>query len=131
MLDFNAVLALQPSTFGSAVVRTPKIVDKPWGRELWYADEAEYAGKILAVREGHRLSLQYHERKKETLMVLSGSVKALLGDEEVVVYPGSAFTIAPNTLHRFTALQDTLLLEVSTPHLDDVVRVDCDYSINR
>lgn len=105
----------------------PKVVDKPWGREVWYADESLYAGKVLAVSAGHRLSLQYHERKTETLMVLSGEVEIRLGDAASVGLPGSAFTIRPGTIHRFTARVDSILLEVSTSDLEDVVRLEDDY----
>ena len=122
---------------------TPKIVEKPWGREIWYADQAAYAGKVLEVKKGCRLSLQYHERKTETLFLLSGKVlltlRALAAGEtpapslvtpadQSVWLPGQAIHIPARTLHRFKALEDSVLLEVSTPELTDVVRLQDDYA---
>lgn len=121
----------------------PKIVDKPWGREIWYADQKAYAGKILEVKAGKRLSLQYHERKTETLFLLSGHVKltfrplaagethavALVSPENVFEWkPGLAVHIPTRTIHRFEAVADSVLLEVSTPDLTDVVRLQDDYA---
>lgn len=121
----------------------PKIVEKPWGREVWYADQAAYAGKILEITAGKRLSLQYHERKTETLYLLSGRVKltfrALAAGETPatgLIGPGSeslwgagqAIHIPARTIHRFEALEDSVLLEVSTPDLTDVVRLQDDFS---
>lgn len=122
---------------------TPKIVEKPWGREIWYADQSAYAGKVLEVKQGRRLSLQYHERKTETLYLLSGKVllthRALAAGEapaaslvsaadQVVWLPGQALHIPVRTIHRFEALEDSVLLEVSTPDLTDVVRLQDDFS---
>ncbi|MCX6889601.1 MAG: cupin [Verrucomicrobia bacterium] len=122
---------------------TPKIVEKPWGREIWYADQAAYAGKVLEVKKGRRLSLQYHERKTETLFLLSGKVlltlRALAAGEtpapslvtpadQSVWLPGRAVHIPARTIHRFEALEDSVLLEVSTPELTDVVRLQDDYA---
>lgn len=107
-----------------------KVVDKPWGREIWYADEAEYAGKILLVKAGERLSKQYHVQKKETLMIISGQVSVELGEDRFTALPYTRFTIEPGTIHRFHAATDAILLEVSTPHLTDVVRVQDDYNRN-
>lgn len=111
----------------------PKIVDKPWGREVWYADQERYAGKVLEVNAGARLSLQYHERKTETLYLLSGRVRLTFGpigeDAEVFEWtPGEAVHIPANTVHRFEAVEDSVLLEVSTPDLTDVVRLSDDYA---
>lgn len=121
----------------------PKIVDKPWGREIWYADQKAYAGKILEVSAGKRLSLQYHERKTETLYLLSGHVRltfrplvegeahasALVGAEHVHDWkPGQVIHIPTRTIHRFEAVVDSILLEVSTPDLTDVVRLQDDYA---
>ena len=121
---------------------TPKIVEKPWGREIWYADQAAYAGKVLEVKKGCRLSLQYHERKTETLFLLSGKVlltlRALAAGEtpapslvtpadQSVWLPGRAVHIPARTIHRFEALEDSVLLEVSTPELTDVVRLQDDF----
>jgi len=122
---------------------TPKIVEKPWGREIWYADQAAYAGKVLEVKKGCRLSLQYHERKTETLFLLSGKVlltlRALAAGEtpapslvtpadQSVWLPGRAVHIPARTIHRFEALEDSVLLEVSTPELTDVVRLQDDFA---
>jgi quercetin dioxygenase-like cupin family protein len=121
----------------------PKIVEKPWGREIWYADQAAYAGKVLEVKQGRRLSLQYHERKTETLYLLSGKVlltfRALAVGEspsaslvsaadQRVWLPGQTVHIPVRTIHRFEALEDSVLLEVSTPDLTDVVRLQDDFS---
>ena len=108
----------------------PKIVAKPWGREIWYADQTQYAGKLLEVSRGKRLSLQYHERKVETLYLLSGRVILTYGarDSQMEWLPGRAVHIPATTLHRFEAAEDSVLLEVSTPDLTDVIRLDDDYS---
>ncbi len=121
-------------------LHSPKIVEKPWGREIWYADQAAYAGKVLEVKAGRRLSLQYHERKIETLFLLSGRVhlifrplaagedpKTVVPAAPTVWSPGQALHIPARTIHRFEALEDSVLLEVSTPDLTDVVRLQDDY----
>ncbi len=114
----------------------PKIVDKPWGREIWYADAEHYAGKVLEVKGGHRLSLQKHEVKEETLYLISGRVRLTFvpvgssAAPEASTFdwtPGRAVHIPTGTVHRFEALEDSVLLEVSTPHLTDVVRLQDDY----
>jgi mannose-6-phosphate isomerase-like protein (cupin superfamily) len=103
------------------------VVEKPWGRELWWAVTERYAGKRLEVRAGHSLSLQYHERKLETLLVVEGRIALRVGDEAREVGPGVAVTIPAGTLHRLRAITDAVIYEVSTPDLDDVVRVEDDY----
>ncbi|MFL5731555.1 MAG: cupin domain-containing protein [Chloroflexia bacterium] len=108
-------------------IQTPKVVDKPWGREIWYAETDHYAGKVLEVTAGKRLSLQKHEIKEETLYLLSGKVKLTYGDQTYTWEPGHFIHIPPNTVHRFEALEDSVLLEVSTPHLTDVIRLEDDY----
>src|SRR5437870_1979468 len=95
-------------------MQIPKIVDKPWGREIWYAHTADYAGKVLEVTAGQRLSLQKHEIKEETLYLLSGKVKLTYGEITYDWEPGKSVHIPPNTVHRFEALEDSVLLEVST-----------------
>ena len=121
---------------------SPKTVDKPWGREIWYADQPKYAGKVLEVKAGTRLSLQYHERKTETLYLLSGHVRlvfkkvedgaapqASVTPEDTFDWqPGQAVHIPTRTVHRFEAIEDSVLLEVSTPDLTDVVRISDDYA---
>jgi mannose-6-phosphate isomerase len=105
----------------------PKIISKPWGREVWYAHEARYAGKILEVTEGHSLSLQKHERKQETMYLLSGRLLYHLNGDEFEMGPEQCITIRPGDVHRITALEDAVILEVSTPELDDVVRLEDRY----
>lgn len=108
-------------------LRTPKIVDKPWGREVWYAHEQDYAGKILEVKQGFALSLQKHERKTETMYLLSGRVLFHLNGADFEVPPGRSLTIRPGDVHRVEALEDSVILEVSTPHLDDLIRLEDRY----
>ena len=104
-----------------------KVVGKPWGRELWLAVEGEYAGKILEVRGGCRLSLQHHVRKKESMFVLSGSVKLFVDGKDLILKEGDSVTIEPGEVHRLEALSDARVVEFSTPELDDVVRHEDDY----
>ncbi len=112
--------------------KLPKRTDKPWGYELLWAYTPKYAGKLIFVKRGHRLSLQYHEKKDETLYIYKG--KALLetegNDGQLVqseVHDGYRFRVPPRTKHRLQALEDTTLFEVSTPELEDVVRIEDDY----
>ena len=108
-------------------------VEKPWGHELIWALTDGYCGKLLFVKKGHALSLQFHREKDESWLVQSGRARLELGDAgqaalaEEVVGPGYAFHYAPGTVHRVTALEDTTILEVSTPQLDDVVRLEDAY----
>jgi mannose-6-phosphate isomerase len=105
-------------------------VEKPWGHELIWALSDEYCGKVLFVKAGCSLSLQFHREKDESWLVQSGKAMLELGDagdailNEEVIVPGQAFRYRPGTVHRVTALEDTTILEVSTPHLDDVVRLE-------
>jgi mannose-6-phosphate isomerase-like protein (cupin superfamily) len=107
-------------------------VDKPWGHETIWAESTAYAGKTLFVKAGEALSLQYHREKEETLHLASGSVRFWIGTaadelEELDVGPGESVHLVPGTLHRIEALEDSVLLEVSTPHLKDVVRLEDRY----
>ena len=108
-------------------------VDKPWGYELIWAHTETYVGKVLFVRAGHSLSLQFHREKDEAWYVQSGRAKLELGDvgdpvlKDEVVGAGAAFHYVPGTVHRVTALEDTTIIEVSTPELDDVVRLEDSY----
>ncbi|MBI4061492.1 MAG: cupin domain-containing protein [Elusimicrobia bacterium] len=103
-------------------------VRKPWGRELVFARAKKYVGKILVIEKGHRLSLQFHRRKHESLLVLRGRLKLRLGKKTRSVGPGAAFTIPPKTIHRFEAPRGRVtLVEVSTPEVWDVVRLQDDY----
>jgi mannose-6-phosphate isomerase len=106
----------------------PRHVPKPWGHELWFAHTDRYAGKLLHVTAGHRLSLQYHDRKDETSYLLSGRLLLTQGPsadalDEREVRPGEAWRNEPLVVHTIEALEDAVVLEVSTPELDDVVRL--------
>ena len=111
----------------------PRRVEKPWGYELIWAVTDLYVGKLLFVAAGHSLSLQFHREKDESWYVQSGRAKVELGEVgeavlvEEVVTVGSAYRFEPGTVHRVTALEDTTILEVSTPHLEDVVRLEDSY----
>lgn len=110
----------------------PIIKLKPWGREIWFAQTDNYAGKILEVKKGHRYSLQYHEKKHETQYVVSGQAKFTYGTEkeklqEKILNKGDKIEIQPYTIHRLEAIEDTIIFEVSSPELDDVVKLDDDY----
>jgi mannose-6-phosphate isomerase len=112
----------------------PRRVEKPWGYELVFALTEDYCGKVLFVRAGQALSLQYHEVKDEAWYVQSGRATlelATVGDESsghtVEIAAGDAFHFVPRTIHRVTAIEDLTVLEVSTPHLEDVVRVEDRY----
>jgi quercetin dioxygenase-like cupin family protein len=112
----------------------PKRVDKPWGYEIWWARTDRYVGKILHINAGAALSLQYHNVKDETIMVQSGRVLfETRGREETGTLrraemgPGEVFHITPGTVHRMTGLTDCDLVEVSTPELEDVVRLEDRY----
>jgi mannose-6-phosphate isomerase-like protein (cupin superfamily) len=103
-------------------------VDKPWGHELIWAETARYVGKLLHVRKGERLSRQYHRVKEETLMVQAGEMDLEIGPEEAVetrrMKAGDVFHVTPGTIHRMIGVTDVDVLEVSTPELDDVVRLE-------
>lgn len=110
----------------------PTYVNKPWGHELIWAKSDRYVGKILHVKIGEALSLQYHRVKDETIMVLSGRLRFEFfaeGEEPRVreLGPGEPFHIAPGLRHRMLAIEDTDVLEVSTPELGDVVRLEDRY----
>ena len=109
-----------------------KRVDKPWGYELLYATTELYCGKVIFIRSGEQLSLQFHKKKDETIFVQFGRMELEIGEpgkpvDTEVVGPGRAFRLRPGTVHRMRALEDTTILEVSTPELDDVVRLEDRY----
>ena len=111
---------------------SPRKVEKPWGWELVWAETDAYVGKLLFVRAGESLSLQYHELKDESWLVQEGRARLELGDvggelEAIEIAPGDAFHFRPRTVHRVAALEDTLVIEVSTTQLDDVVRLEDRY----
>ena len=110
----------------------PRRVEKPWGHELWFAHTNLYAGKLLHVNAGERLSVQYHESKDETSYLLSGRMTLSQGEAadaltESELAPGDAWRNEPGTVHTVKALEDSVIVEVSTPELDDVVRLTDDY----
>ena len=105
-------------------------IDKPWGYETIWAEAPGFVGKVLHIEEGHRLSLQFHRDKDEAILVQSGSVELLLEDADgslLVADTGSWYRILPGRKHRFTALTTCDIVEVSTPQLQDVVRLEDDY----
>lgn len=112
--------------------RPARFVEKPWGHEEIFAETDRYVGKILCIKAGEALSLQYHERKEETLRMLEGTMQltAGLGEDQLQTHelvPGTVFHIPPRLIHRMVATTDCKVLEVSTPDLDDVVRLDDRY----
>ena len=107
-------------------------VDKPWGYEVIWADTPFYIGKTLVVEAGHSLSLQYHNEKHETMHVINGEGIIQIsnaGDElkELPLTPGGVITIPPSVVHRVIAKTDLWIIEVSTPHKDDIVRLEDNY----
>jgi len=111
----------------------PTKVDKPWGHELIWALTDDYCGKILFIKAGEAMSLQFHREKDESWLVHSGRAELEMAEpgKKVpameVIGPGAAFRIQPGTVHRVKALEDTTILEVSTPQLEDVVRLEDRY----
>lgn len=110
----------------------PRRIEKPWGHELSFAQTERYAGKLLHVRAGQRLSIQYHEEKDETSYLLSGRLRLSQGasaDSLVTtnLEAGAAWRSEPGQVHTIEALEDAVVVEVSTPELDDVVRIADDY----
>jgi len=121
-------LASEVAVSGDSVRR----VDKPWGYELIWAITGAYVGKVLHINGGHRLSLQYHQRKTETFLLYSGRMTLIFEDErgrltERVLEAGAVQHVPPGRKHRMIALEDCEVFEVSTPELEDVVRLDDTY----
>jgi quercetin dioxygenase-like cupin family protein len=102
--------------------------EKPWGHEIIWALTDKYAGKILSIKGGKRLSLQYHEKKDETVYVLWGKMELQLGENKTVLLPGDFRRIKAGQVHRMTAITDVICIEASTPEVDDVVRLEDDYN---
>ena len=107
-------------------------VEKPWGHEEIWAHTDRYVGKLLIIREGHRLSLQHHEVKDETIRIAEGTMELELHSdsgvlESHILHPGDVRHIAPGRWHRMRAITDVTVYEVSTPQLSDVVRHQDDY----
>ena len=116
--------------------KLPRKVEKPWGFELLFAHNTKYAGKLIFIKKGHRLSLQYHKEKDESMYIYAG--KALIEIEgsggqlvQSEAQPGYCVSIPPLTKHRLKAIEDTTVFEVSTPELDDVERLEDDYGRSR
>ena len=106
-------------------------VDKPWGYELIFAKTGVYVGKVLFVRKGHKLSLQYHKEKEETIYLQSGEMLFTVDEDGTLVQKnmaaGDHYHIAPTVRHRMEAVEDCTIFEVSTTQLDDVVRLEDAY----
>jgi len=114
------------------MIEQPRRVQKPWGYEIIWAETDLYVGKILHINAGEALSLQYHEEKDETICVLRGELRFQAGPsademEEFVMGPHDRYHTKPGTVHRMIAMTDCDILEASTPHLDDVVRLQDRY----
>lgn len=108
-----------------------RIVEKPWGHETIWAHTSRYVGKILHIKAGQALSVQYHNRKDETVHLLTGELvyRVQNGEslEDMHLRQGESFRITPGTIHQMEAVTDCDVLEVSTPELDDVVRLSDRY----
>ena len=107
-------------------------VEKPWGYELIWAKTGDYVGKMLHINKGHKLSLQYHQGKEETIIVQTGKMNFIFENErgemeEILLTPGEAHHIPTGRKHRMVAVEDCDVFEVSTPHLDDVIRLEDGY----
>ena len=114
------------------MLESPRRIEKPWGYELIWAETDEYVGKILHVTAGEALSLQYHEVKDETFFLLEGQLLLQVGSSiedlsEYRMLEGQSFHMRSQTIHRMIAETDSDILEVSTPHLDDIVRLEDRY----
>ena len=114
------------------MIQEQRKIEKPWGYEILWAHCDKFVGKILVIEPGHKLSRQYHKVKEETIRVLKGSLTVEIGENNEKSYflkEGQSFHVEPGTVHRFCAETDRVeLVEVSTPELDDVVRLEDDYS---
>ena len=106
-------------------------VNKPWGYELHWAKTDRYVGKVIHITAGHALSLQYHNKKDETILLWKGTLLFEIQRDgqlqKIEVLPGERFHVTPGTVHRMTAIEDCDVIEVSTPELDDVVRLEDRY----
>jgi len=104
-----------------------KTVDKPWGREEWLVLNDKYCLKRIYINAGEKLSLQYHEEKTETMFLEKGLCDLILNGERILMKEQQPYTIHPEEIHRLQAFQDSVILEVSTPEVDDVVRLQDHY----
>jgi len=101
-----------------------KEILKNWGKELWIAQEKEYGGKILIIKQNHHTSQHYHKDKKETIYCFKGEVDIILNNRVVTLKEGDDITLNQRTNHRITGKKNSVLFEVSTPQLADVVRLE-------
>jgi mannose-6-phosphate isomerase-like protein (cupin superfamily) len=117
--------------FWSGIMNEATKVEKPWGYELHWAKTDRYVAKIIHINSGHALSLQYHNQKDETILLWKGRLTLEIKEKDKLVQrqmnPGDIFHIRPKTIHRMIALEDSDVLEASTPELDDVVRLEDRY----
>jgi mannose-6-phosphate isomerase len=125
---------LSANRFGVIVMeeKLPQKTEKPWGYELLFALTSQYVGKVIFVRKGYRLSLQYHKEKDESMYLLQGKVLFTVQPQngkmsETVGESGFCLHLPPMTTHRIEALEDATIIEVSSPQLSDVVRLQDDY----
>ncbi|HLU53053.1 MAG TPA: cupin domain-containing protein [Acidimicrobiia bacterium] len=114
------------------VTNSVRHVSKPWGSEMIWAETDDYVGKVIRIHAGHRLSLQLHEEKEESILVIGGKLRLHTGPDadnvtSRILEPGESAHIPPGMVHRFEAIEDTELVEVSTPQLMDVIRLQDDY----
>lgn len=114
------------------MTNSSRLVPKPWGSEQIWAETESYVGKVISIDAGQRLSLQYHEEKDESILVAKGRLRLHIGSaadqiETTILTEGESAHIPPGLIHRFEAVDDTVLIEVSTPQLMDVVRLEDDY----
>ena len=103
-----------------------KEILKKWGKELWIAQEREYGGKILIIKQNHNTSQHFHKDKKETIYCFKGQVDIILSDRIVILKEGEDITLLPSTVYRIIGKKNSILFEVSTPQLEDVVRLNED-----
>ena len=111
---------------------SPKFVEKPWGYEIWFEVNENYAVKELFLKQGCSCSLQYHDFKHETFYVVKGLLKVTQGEnveslKDSILKPGDICVLPPKIIHRSFAIQDTIFIECSTNHLDDVIRLQDNY----
>lgn len=114
------------------MTNSSRLVSKPWGSEQIWAETESYVGKVISIDAGQRLSLQYHQEKDESILVTKGRLRLHTGStvdqiETTILGEGESAHIPPGLIHRFEAVDDTVLIEVSTPQLMDVVRLEDDY----
>jgi mannose-6-phosphate isomerase-like protein (cupin superfamily) len=110
-----------------------EIIKKPWGQEEILEINEKYMMKRLTMKKGHRCSLQYHNKKKETILVISGILKIVFGKDknnlqEKLFKPGESFTLNPGIVHRMEGVEESIYIEASTPEMEDVVRLVDDYN---